>query len=111
MTSEEFVSSEEDEDVNTEKPPKKSRKVADRERKEKPAKTSDDPQLTFELDSKRKVTLSQFKGKWRVDIREFYDDKGEMKPGRKGISLSLEQWEKLISMVPDITQSIQTVTS
>jgi hypothetical protein len=31
-----------------------------------------------------------------VDIREFYDAGGEMKPGKKGISLTQEQWEALL---------------
>lgn len=32
----------------------------------------------------RYVTVSEFKGKKYVNIREYYDNDGEMKPGRKG---------------------------
>lgn len=30
-----------------------------------------------------------------LDIREFYGTEGDEKPGKKGISLSMEQWEAL----------------
>lgn len=31
----------------------------------------------------RRVTINQFKGKWMVNIREYYDANGEMKPAKK----------------------------
>jgi hypothetical protein len=51
--------------------------------------------------SKRKVTVSAFKGQTLINIREFYNDKttGEEKPGNKGIALTLDQWKLLISQV------------
>jgi hypothetical protein len=41
--------------------------------------------------------VREFKGKTYVDIREYYVDKNTMetKPGKKGISLSCEQYQKL----------------
>jgi hypothetical protein len=43
------------------------------------------------------VQVREFKGKTYVDIREYYVDKNTMetKPGKKGISLSCEQYQKL----------------
>ena len=43
------------------------------------------------------MKVREFKGKTYVDIREFYVDKNTMetKPGKKGISLSCEQYQKL----------------
>lgn len=29
------------------------------------------------------MTISQFKGTTMVNLREYYDDKGELKPGKK----------------------------
>jgi len=46
-----------------------------------------------DIGKKKHVTVREFKGMQLVDIREFYTDKasGEDKPGKKGISLTLEQ--------------------
>ncbi|KAI9068309.1 PC4-domain-containing protein [Trametes sanguinea] len=48
-----------------------------------------------ELGKKRRATVRQFKGATFVDIREFYGDESDLKPGKKGISLNREQWEAL----------------
>uniref|UniRef100_A0A8D0FHN2 Activated RNA polymerase II transcriptional coactivator p15 n=1 Tax=Strix occidentalis caurina TaxID=311401 RepID=A0A8D0FHN2_STROC len=56
----------------------------------------------------RYVRVSCFKGKVLVDIREFYADKeGSMKPGRKGIALSAEQWNQLKEIVPEIDAAVK----
>lgn len=50
---------------------------------------------------KKKASVSVFKGKALVNIREYYVDKatGEEKPGSKGIALTKEQWEALLAVV------------
>jgi hypothetical protein len=50
--------------------------------------------LSFDRDY---MQVREFKGKTYVDIREYYVDKNTMetKPGKKGISLSCEQYQKL----------------
>ncbi|POI20364.1 hypothetical protein CIB84_015889 [Bambusicola thoracicus] len=56
----------------------------------------------------RYVRVSCFKGKVLVDIREFYMDKeGDMKPGRKGIALSAEQWNQLKEIIPEIDAAVK----
>ncbi|CAN0577119.1 unnamed protein product, partial [Ectocarpus sp. 12 AP-2014] len=44
------------------------------------------------LGNKKFVDVREFKGKIYVDIREYYEKDGEMRPGKKGISLSTEHW-------------------
>ncbi|KAI0092980.1 transcriptional Coactivator p15-domain-containing protein [Irpex rosettiformis] len=47
----------------------------------------------IELGKKRRATVSSFKGTVYLNIREFYDaGGGDFRPGKKGISLSTEQW-------------------
>ncbi|KAH0827819.1 hypothetical protein J3R83DRAFT_3444 [Lanmaoa asiatica] len=41
-------------------------------------------------------------GQVYVDVREFYSTDGDEKPGRKGISLAMEQWEALKRSVSTI---------
>ncbi|KAI0633754.1 transcriptional Coactivator p15-domain-containing protein [Trametes polyzona] len=48
-----------------------------------------------ELGKKKRATVRQFKGSTFLDIREFYGDDNDLKPGKKGISLAREQWEAL----------------
>ncbi|XP_020604420.1 activated RNA polymerase II transcriptional coactivator p15-like [Orbicella faveolata] len=61
----------------------------------------------FEIGNKRKVSVREFKGRLLIDIREFYEKDGELMPGKKGISLQLEQWEKLKNLVGDIDEAIE----
>jgi hypothetical protein len=37
----------------------------------------------LQLSAKRRVTVSEFKGSTFVNIREYYDADGEMRPGKK----------------------------
>ena len=61
-------------------------------------KTKDE--IAIKLDDKKRITVRKFKGKLLVDIREFYNDKGEMKPGKKGIALSKEKF--IIENYPNV---------
>ena len=47
--------------------------------------------------------MSKFKGKVRVVIRKFYKvDSRELMPGKKGLSLSMEKYQKFKSLIPAI---------
>lgn len=59
------------------------------------AKKNNSNEYYFDLGKKRRITIRKWKGNCYVDIREFYEDGGELKPGKKGISLSLDQWEMI----------------
>eukprot|EP01036_Dinobryon_divergens_P044916 gene44916-59953_t len=54
---------------------------------------------TIDLGGSKKVSVSTFKGKKYINIREYYTDKAsnEEKPGKKGIALTVEQWQALKS--------------
>jgi Transcriptional Coactivator p15 (PC4) len=59
------------------------------------------------LSEKRFVEIGKFRGKTLVSIREFYtSDDGELLPGKKGISLSLDQWKKLVESTEKINDMI-----
>lgn len=66
---------------------------------------------SIKLSNNRYLTVSEFKNKVRVDIREYYmNDAGERKPGKKGISLSLDEWKKVVSNLDTIKQSIKKLS-
>ncbi|KAI3643947.1 hypothetical protein MP228_010111 [Amoeboaphelidium protococcarum] len=57
---------------------------------------------------KKRVTVRRWKNSTLIDIREFYEDKdGDLKPGKKGISLTAEQWLDLTRIVGPVDQLIE----
>ncbi|KAG7398698.1 Transcriptional coactivator [Phytophthora boehmeriae] len=72
-------------------------------------KTSLDGETVFQLSTKRRLTVRKWKSMVLVDVREFYDDNGETKPGKKGISLSLDQWKKLVELSDAVAEAIELV--
>ncbi|XP_059056015.1 RNA polymerase II transcriptional coactivator-like [Achroia grisella] len=79
---------------------------------EKKAKTSsrtDDKEPTWVLQGKKLVKVREFKGKVYIDVREFYEKNGELLPGKKGISLTQEQWRKLLSLSDEINDTVSTM--
>ncbi|XP_066510012.1 activated RNA polymerase II transcriptional coactivator p15-like [Hoplias malabaricus] len=62
----------------------------------------------FQIGKMRYVSVRDFKGKVLIDIREYWmDQAGEMKPGKKGISLNPEQWNQLKEQMSDIDEAIR----
>eukprot|EP00940_MAST-03C_sp_MAST-3C-sp2_P002199 g2199.t1 len=70
-------------------------------------KTNADGDLFFELNAKgtRRLTLRTYKGHALFDIREYYEKDGELKPGRKGISLNTDQWKRLLSVASTLPEA------
>lgn len=55
----------------------------------------------------RRVTLSTFRNKTFVNIREFYEnDEGKMMPGKKGIALTAEQYNAMLTAAPLIEATL-----
>ena len=95
-----------DENEKREEPKSKKAKVEgkDGEQEAKEVVTvqkNGDGESYFELNDKRRVTVRKFRDVALIDIREMYQDRisGEMKPGKKGISLSVDQYEALKEIV------------
>ncbi|XP_059398059.1 SUB1 regulator of transcription b [Carassius carassius] len=62
----------------------------------------------FQIGKLRYVSVRDFKGKVLIDIREYWmDQAGEMKPGKKGISLNPEQWNQLKEQMSDIDDAVR----
>jgi len=78
---------------------------------EKRPRTEDSPsaeESKIAIGRNRFVEVSKFKGKTYVNIREYYtDETGELKPGRKGIALKLEEWEELCSHKEEVDGLIE----
>ncbi|KAL7090431.1 hypothetical protein ACP275_12G040800 [Erythranthe tilingii] len=77
----------------------------------KSGKDSDDPDSVFicELSKNRKVSVRNWQGKTMVDIREFYLKDGKEIPGKKGISLLMDQWKILRDHADEIDKLMSGV--
>lgn len=58
--------------------------------------------------SKRFAGVRSYKNATLVDVREFYrnEQKGQLAPGQKGLSMSVPQWRSLVAKQNDITDAI-----
>lgn len=84
----------------------------DREPIKKKVKTDDsyrteDKEPTWDLGKNRFVKVSQFKGKVYINVREFYNADGELKPGKKGIMLTGEQWQRFKASIDEIDEEFK----
>ena len=58
--------------------------------------------------SNRMVTITPFMGNVNVNILQFFvSGNGEMKPGKSGITLELNEFDKLVKLIPQIESSIK----
>jgi len=57
----------------------------------------------LELSDKKQIRVTKFKGKFLlIDVREFYHKDGEKMPGKKGIALKQDQYNKIKDMQEEI---------
>ncbi|EJT80446.1 hypothetical protein GGTG_00445 [Gaeumannomyces tritici R3-111a-1] len=61
----------------------------------------------WEISAKRRVGIAKFNKMVLVNIREYYDQAGELKPGKKGISLTLDQYQALLKNAPVINAELR----
>ncbi|EPS44269.1 hypothetical protein H072_1770 [Dactylellina haptotyla CBS 200.50] len=69
--------------------------------------TDEEGNFFWELGGKsRRVTVSEFKGNVLVSVREYYEKDGKSLPGKKGISMTLDQFNQLIRVLPALEEAI-----
>ncbi|KAL8602282.1 hypothetical protein ACOMHN_022795 [Nucella lapillus] len=92
-------------------PPKEEEKKSADSGKSKAAATEFEKgpngELMIQLARMRYATVSEFRGKVLVSIREYYEKDGDLRPGKKGISLTLDQWNALKDHMGDIEEAIR----
>lgn len=67
-------------------------------------------EVRFELGKMKFATVSEFRGRKMVNIREFYmNGEGELRPGKKGIALMPDQWEKLKNNMDEIDEVLDNL--
>ena len=67
---------------------------------------SESGDYVFNLNLKKKVLVKEFKNKFYVDIREFYQKDGKDLPTKKGVSMNEEVWNSLKSHISDIDAAV-----
>jgi len=67
-----------------------------------------DEEPSWDLGKNKWVKVREFKGQTYIDIREYYVDKETMetRPGKKGISLNCQQYQKLKSVIDEIDHAL-----
>ncbi|KAK9826716.1 hypothetical protein WJX81_000817 [Elliptochloris bilobata] len=62
--------------------------------------------LPVKLSAMRQADVSAYKGKVYVNVREFYESNGELKPGSKGLALTPEQFNSVRQAEPAISAAL-----
>ncbi|BBN02675.1 activated RNA polymerase II transcriptional coactivator p15 [Marchantia polymorpha subsp. ruderalis] len=115
---EDFLDDEEEEEESSSEDEgrrKKSKKVVGRKSRTvaKPeAKLDPETGITAcEISKNRRVVVRQFKKMILIDIRQYYSNADEeMKPTKKGISLSLDQWKVLSENIDNVDEAIKEMS-
>ncbi|CDW71681.1 transcriptional coactivator kelp [Stylonychia lemnae] len=63
----------------------------------------------FSLSNRKKVVIKTYRKQILVDFRETFEKNGELLYTQKGVSLSLEMWDKLKQIMPLIDKEIQKI--
>lgn len=88
--------------------PRNKRKFEDVQEPNKITRTKDG-EAEWKLSKLRRVRVREFKGQKLVDIREFYtkdDDEENLLPTKKGISLTVSQFENLAKHIEEIKKEL-----
>jgi len=61
----------------------------------------------FKISPLARATVNVFKGKLMVDLRRFYEKDGQELPTQKGISLTMEEWNRLLQVTDALKLEIR----
>ncbi|CAA6660410.1 unnamed protein product [Spirodela intermedia] len=75
-------------------------------RKKAATGSDEDDIVVCDISKNRRVSVRCWQGKIVVDIREFYSKDGKELPGKKGISLTMDQWNILKDHIGEIDKAI-----
>ncbi|XP_030384464.1 RNA polymerase II transcriptional coactivator [Scaptodrosophila lebanonensis] len=93
-------------DDRNQPPPSKKGKEAGKPASAPAKDSGGDGATSWTLEKLRQVRINEFRGRKMVDIREFYEKDGEILPGKKGISLSITQWKKLLEVADEVNRAV-----
>ncbi|KAI9336091.1 transcriptional Coactivator p15-domain-containing protein [Obelidium mucronatum] len=98
-----FINDNEDED---EEQPQKSA-AASKKQKKQPS-TAASEETVYNLSSKKRAKIGEYKGFKYADIREYYEEKGsgEWKPGKKGITLNKAELQELKKVIDTLIEGL-----
>ncbi|OJD22428.1 hypothetical protein ACJ73_06226 [Blastomyces percursus] len=63
--------------------------------------------IYWKISRLRRLTVSSFKGRTMVSVREYYEKDGQELPGKKGISMPLEQFNTMVQLLPNVEAVIK----
>ena len=66
----------------------------------------DDQCVNFELGPKKKVQIKKFKGTIFIDFREYFVKDDGLLPTKKGVTLSVDMWKRLVTLAPELEKVI-----
>ena len=59
------------------------------------------------IGNKKKITFSDFRKRKYVDLRNYYESDGELKPTKKGISLSVDEFLELAKIFDEVKSYVE----
>jgi hypothetical protein len=63
---------------------------------------------SIKLSNKKRISITEFKGKTYVSIREYYERDGVEFPGKKGINITANDWKLLVGSAHEIHDTIKS---
>lgn len=69
-------------------------------------KSSPKEDQKWALDKTKYVSVNEFRGTKLIDIRMYYEKNGQLNPGKKGISLSVQAFKALLDQKDEILASV-----